>query len=183
MASCIRHPAYIPPKAQKFEINHFLHFERYDSFVWCRAMTHTLAQKVRCHAVLRQLLLESVRVFWNILYMALPLCFVPSYLNVLERILLDGDFHDFCGPKQASTLPNSNHEWHMMQSIVNSQKTQSVVANNSDFFYSFKIFDTVHETDLIQPFTSFFLHINLHKISASRPDRFIPWESILVSFE
>jgi hypothetical protein len=27
--------------------------------------------------------------------MALPLCFVPSYLNVLERILLDGDFHDF----------------------------------------------------------------------------------------
>jgi len=74
---------------------------------------------------------ESVRVFWNILYMALPLCFVPSYLNVLERILLDGDFHDFCGPKQASTLPNSNQEWHMNHSIVNSH--MSVVTNNSDF--------------------------------------------------
>jgi hypothetical protein len=66
---------------------------------------------------------ESVRVFWNILYMALPLCFVPSYSNVLERILLDGDFHDFCGPKQASTLPNSKHEWHMKHSTVNSQIT------------------------------------------------------------
>jgi hypothetical protein len=55
--------------------------------------------------------------------MALPLCFVPSYLNVLERIWLDGDFHDFCGPKQASTLPNSNHEWHMKHSIGNSQMT------------------------------------------------------------
>ena len=88
---------------------------------------------------------ESVRVFWNILYMALPPCFVPSYLNVLERILLDGDFHDFCGPEQASTLPSSDHEWHKKNSIVN-----SVVANNSDFFYSFKIFDTVHDSHIIQ---------------------------------
>jgi len=47
---------------------------------------------------------ESVRVFWNILYMALPLCFVPSYSNVLERILLDGDFHDFCGPQTSINI-------------------------------------------------------------------------------
>jgi len=45
--------------------------------------------------------------------------FCSPYLNVLERILLDGDFHDFCGPKQAPTLPNSDHEWHMKHSIVN----------------------------------------------------------------
>jgi hypothetical protein len=29
--------------------------------------------------------------------MALPLRFVSSYLNVVERIGLDGDFHDFSG--------------------------------------------------------------------------------------
>jgi hypothetical protein len=58
----IKHPAYFPPKAQEFVINRLLHFERYDSFVRCRTMTlHTLAQKVRCHAVLRYRLLVSAQ--------------------------------------------------------------------------------------------------------------------------
>jgi len=61
LASGIKHPTYFPTKAQKLVINRFLHFERYDSFVCCRAMMHTWSQKARCHAVLRQRLLVSAQ--------------------------------------------------------------------------------------------------------------------------
>ena len=118
-----------------------LHFERYDSFFRCRAMMHTLARKVKCHAVLRYHLLVSAQrksqcvcfgtfYIWRCHYVLFHL--IQMYWSVSCWMEISTTS---VAPKQASTLPNSKHEWHMKHSIVISQIT---VCCNKQWRYFFK---------------------------------------------